>query len=99
MSTSFWNVVLRHWVIDVQYCDTAWWSYLQGSERSFFMVFSTLEYGTITLSQNTTHQLPSDVAHIPEERGPRPPSSVPESQTEDIPDTSHSVPAVSSCTV
>lgn len=45
---------------------------------------------------NTTHQLPSDVAHIPEERGPCPLSSLPESRTEDIPDTSHSVPAVSS---
>jgi len=60
--------------------------------------FSTLEYGTITLSQNTTHQLPNDVTHIPEERVSRPLSSLPESQTEDIPDTSHSVPAVSSCT-
>jgi len=36
---------------------------------------------------NTTHQLPSDVAHIPEERRPRPLGSLPESQTEDIPDT------------
>jgi len=61
--------------------------------------FSALECGTIPLSQNTTNKLPSDVAHIPEEWGSRPLSSLPESQTEDIPHTSHNVPAVSSCTV
>ena len=99
MSALLCDVALHHWVIDVQYCDTAWWSHLQGSERSIFMDFSALEYVTITLSQNTTHQLLSDVAHISEEWGPHLLSSLPESQTEQIPGTSHIVPAVSSCTV
>jgi len=79
MSTSFWNVILRHWVIDVQYCDKHGGHIFKGQKGVSSWTFSTLEYGTITLSQNTTHQLPSDVAHIPEERGPRPLSSLSES--------------------
>jgi len=71
----------------------------KGQKRFSSWTFSTLEHGTIALSQNTTHQLPSDVAHIPEERGSRPLISLPESQTEDILDRSRSVPAVSSYTV